>query len=220
MCSTQSEPGDLESLCGRNASEVEDSINELCDEDSVDMALEAYEETCSGSGYDSCKSCIAFGWVRALLMADWYLASDSEMTMTDAMSSMMSSMMSSESEMSSTIALTSTYYDEDCSCTTTSVISTVIGMSGYGGASGTGAAYTGTAGGIYSSPTESSDSVATDGLDSDDGDDDDDDEDSDVEDGTSTDDAEGAISTGTASRNDVGSFIAAVGAIAFAAVAL
>ena len=153
---------------------------------------------------------------KALSITNRHLASDSSMTMTDSMSSMMPS----EMEMSSTIALTSTYYDEDCSCTTTSVISTVIGMSGFGGASGTGAVSTGTAGGMDSSSTESSDSAATDGLDSDDDDDDDDDDDSDDDDSTSTDDAPGAISTGAASRNDVGSFIAAVGAIAFAAVAL
>ena len=140
-------------------------------------------------------------------MTDYHLASKSSMM---SMTKSMSSMMSSETDMSSTIALTSTYYDEDCSCTTTSVISTVIGMSSYGGASGTGGVFTGTADEIYSSPTESPDS---DGLD---GDDDDDDSDE----GTSTDDAPGAISTGAASRNDVGSFIAAVGAIAFAAVAL
>ena len=55
LCSTQSEPGDLELICGTNASEVQGAINELCDDDSVGLALEAYDETCSGSGYDSCK---------------------------------------------------------------------------------------------------------------------------------------------------------------------
>ena len=55
LCSTQSEPGDLEAICGTSASEVQAAINELCDDDSVGLALEAYDETCSGSGYDSCK---------------------------------------------------------------------------------------------------------------------------------------------------------------------
>lgn len=137
------------------------------------------------------------------------------MTMSESMSSMMSSMMSSDAMMSSTIALTSTYYDEDCSCTTSSVISTVVAMSNYNGDSATGGMYSGSAGGIYSTPTESPGSIATDGVDVDAGDDSDDEDES-----TSTDDAPGAISTGAAARSDVGSFIAAVGAFAFAAVAL
>lgn len=134
---------------------------------------------------------------------------------TMTMSKSMSSMMSSGTVMSSTIALTSTYYDEDCSCTTSSVISTVVAMSDYGDDSATGGMYTGTVGGIYSTPTEKPDGVATDGADAD-AEDDSDDEDE----GTPTDDAPGADFTGAAARNDVGSFIAAVGAIAFAAAVL
>ena len=131
------------------------------------------------------------------------------------MSKSMSSMMSGDAMMSSTIALTSTYYDEDCSCTTSSVISTVVAMSNYGGESASGGMYSGTAGGIYSTPTEGPGSTATDGADVDAIDNSDDEDES-----TSTDDAPGAFSTGAAARNDVGSFIAAVAAFAFAAVVL
>lgn len=56
LSSTQDEPGDLESLCGRSASEVQETIEELCDADTIDLALETYEDTCSGYGSDSCKT--------------------------------------------------------------------------------------------------------------------------------------------------------------------
>ena len=161
--------------------------------------------------------------VSILTLSYWpeqdYILTNSKATsstmMTETMSS--ASSMTSMTSMSSTIAMTSTYYDEDCSCVTSSIVSTVIDMSYNAGASGTAGMPTGATDAVMDSPTDVADADADD-------DDDDVDADSTVLDGDGSSSGTGSASeaefTGAAANNRVGSLVAAVAAIAFAAVAL
>lgn len=51
--STQPKPADLDALCGKDSSEVQDQIRNLCD-NYVEAALDAYRSTCKAVGKDIC----------------------------------------------------------------------------------------------------------------------------------------------------------------------
>jgi hypothetical protein len=49
MTSTQSSPADLPTLCGKDSSEVQEQIRDLCGDD-TDAALDSYRSTCTAIG--------------------------------------------------------------------------------------------------------------------------------------------------------------------------
>lgn len=62
-CSTQSNPADLPTLCGKDSSKVQEQIRSLCG-DKTEAALDAYRNTCKAIGKT----------IRTLMLCGiWYL---------------------------------------------------------------------------------------------------------------------------------------------------
>ncbi|KAL2042217.1 hypothetical protein N7G274_004705 [Stereocaulon virgatum] len=113
-------PADQQTICCKDASQVQSYISDLCPSSMQSDALSAFKTACKESGYGSCSSSLS--------------SSSSESATASATST----------SAPYPVMYTTTHYDTECSCTKTKVISStgVAGSTGF--ATGTARVATGT----------------------------------------------------------------------------
>jgi len=119
-CSTESDPSNLQTICGDDVSKVESQIVSLCGSN-TDAAMKAFVSTCSAAGKTvrMYMSTLRNKSLCSQSLIATYSSSASGSASATGTGSMVTT---TPSTMSQTIQYTSTFFDSDCSCTKTTAL--------------------------------------------------------------------------------------------------